>query len=229
MNPNDPNVDIVELVVSKLGGLVEEVVLVGGCATGLLITDSARPPVRPTQDVDLIAEITTYTDYYAFAKKLKKAGFSEDYGLTCRWQFDDIKVDIMPTAENILGFSNKWYSDAIVYAEKITLPSGQKINLISSPLFVATKLEAFYGRGHGDYGLSHDIEDIINVIDGRPELPEEVKGAEEKVKKYLAEEIDDLLARADFTDHLSWHLHSNQESQSRVPYIISQLRSIAGL
>lgn len=53
MNPNDPNVAIVELVANKLGRLADKVVLVGGCATGLLITDTARPPVRATQDVDL--------------------------------------------------------------------------------------------------------------------------------------------------------------------------------
>jgi hypothetical protein len=32
----------------------------GGCTTALLITDEAAAEVRPTFDVDVIAEITTY-------------------------------------------------------------------------------------------------------------------------------------------------------------------------
>jgi hypothetical protein len=36
--------------------------------------------------------------------------------------------------------------------------------------FVATKFEAFHGRGNNDHLASHDLEDIITVVDGRPEL-----------------------------------------------------------
>ena len=55
MNPRDPNVQQLQLVAQALGHLRERLVFVGGCATGILITDDARPPVRATQDVDLIA------------------------------------------------------------------------------------------------------------------------------------------------------------------------------
>jgi len=42
-----------------LGELCEELVFVGGCTTGLLITDAAAPDVRVTRDVDVIAEIAS--------------------------------------------------------------------------------------------------------------------------------------------------------------------------
>jgi hypothetical protein len=32
---------------------------------------------------------------------------------------------------------------------------------------LATKMEALKGRGGGDYVASHDMEDIITVLDGR--------------------------------------------------------------
>ena len=51
---------------------------VGGCTTGLLITDKAAADVRPTYDVDAIAEITSYTGYTEFSEKLKALGFRED-------------------------------------------------------------------------------------------------------------------------------------------------------
>jgi hypothetical protein len=54
------------------------------------------------------------------------------------------------------------------------LPSGTPINLISAPAFLATKFEAFHTRGKGDLLLSHDFEDIINVVEGRQSIVEEV-------------------------------------------------------
>jgi hypothetical protein len=50
----------------------------------------------------------------------------------------------------------------------VELPSGAGVRSVSAPYFLATKLEAFDGRGSGDYLTSHDIEDLVAVIDGRP-------------------------------------------------------------
>ena len=43
--------------------------------------------------------------------------------------------------------------------------------------FIATKLEAFHGRGGGDIVASHNLEDIIAVAEGRPEIVGEVAAA----------------------------------------------------
>lgn len=47
-----PNLEILEQAVELLGDLADEMVFLGGCATGLLISDAAAPPIRVTQDVD---------------------------------------------------------------------------------------------------------------------------------------------------------------------------------
>ena len=39
---------------------------------------------------------------------------------------------------------------------------------------IATKIEAFRGRGGDDHQLSHDLEDLVAVVDGRPELIAEI-------------------------------------------------------
>jgi len=39
----NPNIDILMLVVEMLGELSDEMVFLGGCTTGLLITDQASP------------------------------------------------------------------------------------------------------------------------------------------------------------------------------------------
>jgi hypothetical protein len=72
------NLELLTDAARLLKPLLEELVFVGGCATTLLITDKAAADVRPTFDVDAIAEITSYADYMAFSAKLRKLGFAED-------------------------------------------------------------------------------------------------------------------------------------------------------
>lgn len=59
MNPRDPNLAQVELIAHVLGSLREELVFVGGCAVGLLMTDPAASPARVTYDVDLVVEVAS--------------------------------------------------------------------------------------------------------------------------------------------------------------------------
>jgi len=70
----------------------------------------------------------------------------------------------MPTDENILGFSNRWYPPAIKSSVTIELEPDLAIKIVTAPYFLGTKLDAFFGRGKGDYLTSHDMEDIINII-----------------------------------------------------------------
>ncbi len=58
MTAQDPNLAKVELIAAALGPLLERLVFVGGCAVGLLITDTAAAPVRVTFDVDLVARVS---------------------------------------------------------------------------------------------------------------------------------------------------------------------------
>ena len=59
MSPRDPNLAQVELIAHVLGSLREELVFVGGCAVGLLMTDPAASPARVTYDVDLVVEVAS--------------------------------------------------------------------------------------------------------------------------------------------------------------------------
>lgn len=232
MNANDPNVAALEMVAATLGDLRSELVLVGGCSVGLLISDPASPPVRETLDVDLVAEVTTIGEYYGLCAKLGERGFkqSPEEGHMCRWTKGSLKLDVMPSGDKVLGHStNRWYPDAIATASQVTLRNGLAVLVVSSPLFLATKLEAFFGRGKGDYASSHDLEDIINVVDGRPELIAEVNAASPSVRVYLRDEFDGLLADKSFVDAIPMHLRGDAASQARAPLILARLRQLAGL
>ena len=120
------NIDLLIAAARKLTPpLLEELTFVGGCTTALLITDKAAADVRPTFDVDAIAEITSYAEYSVFSERLRKLGFSEDMSEgapACRWRSGEIKLDIMPLDEKILGFSNRWYRPAAHSAEPCSTP-----------------------------------------------------------------------------------------------------------
>ena len=108
-----------------------------------------------------------------------------------------------------------------------TLPSGSDVQLIAAPLF-ATKFEAFQGRGGGDYS-HHVIEDIVNVVDGRSELKEEIAQAPLEVQDFLKDEFDGLLANEAFHDRLPRHLNGNAGSQAWAFIVVSRMRVLAGL
>ena len=60
----NPNLKILLFAVEQLGELVDEMVFLGGCATGILITDPAASPIRVTKDVDAIVQVVSHADYY---------------------------------------------------------------------------------------------------------------------------------------------------------------------
>ncbi|WP_338668068.1 hypothetical protein [Pseudodesulfovibrio methanolicus] len=223
-------VDRVVEVALLLGDLAGQCVFVGGAATGLLLTDPATPNVRPTLDVDVIVELTTTGELYRLQDALRARGFMEDMEskVICRWRHHPIILDVMPTKPEILGFANRWYPNAVRYAHERSI-DGVRLRFVSPAYFLATKLEAFHGRGGGDYMASHDMEDFIAVLDGRLEIVDDVAGADIEVQYYLADQFDTLLSDDDFLDALPGHLPGDAASQARVPLIIERMKSISAL
>lgn len=227
----EANLYMLQTIAEKLEGLREKIVFVGGCATALLITDPAAPDVRQTVDVDCIVDVMAHSDYRNIEKQLRALGFyqSVEDEVICRWRVkgQSFYLDIMPTDEAILGFSNVWYKLAVSEATQVTLKNDISIRLISPPYFLATKLEAFKGRGKGDYLASHDLEDIISVIDGRPELIEDINKAGEQIKSFLAEEFTALINNERFREALPGHLYNSPSGSEKA--VIDRIREIASL
>ncbi len=201
----NPNFEILALAVDRLDQLAEGMVFLGGCATGLLITDSVAPPVRVTRNVDAIVQVVSCVEYYQLSEKLRARGFTEDMSEgapICRW----VVVDVMPTIPKILGFGHKWFAAAAENAESVKLPSDKNIRRVSAPYFLITKLEAFSGRGNGDYLMSHDVEDVIIAIDGRPGIVQEVKQAEPELSQEISGRFKELLQDVRFVEAVSGHM-----------------------
>jgi hypothetical protein len=131
-------------------------------------------------------------------------------------------LDLMPTDAAILGFGNRWYRSALENAQRVHLGE-HEIGLITAAYFVATKLEPSHGRGRGDFHMSHDMADIVTVIDGRPELVQEIRLTPAEVQRYLSDEFRTLLSDRDFLEAVPGHLLRDAASQRRRGLVIDRL------
>lgn len=132
----------------------------------------------------------------------------------------------MPVDEHVLGFSNRWYPAAIETAHRLQI-AGREVRVVTPALFIATKLEAFHGRGRGDVVASHDLEDIVAVLDGRPEIVADVASASDDVRQYIGTQIQSLLDNPDFLEALGGFLLPDAASQARRGILIERLRRLA--
>ncbi len=160
---SNSNLDQLIEAAEALRPLLGELVFVGGCVAGLLATDDGAGAPRTTIDVDAIAEITSYAECAKFGERLRVLGFREDSSEgapLCRWVHEHTILDVMPLEEKIMGFSNRWYKAAMKSSTTKRISPDLEIRMVTGPFFIATKLEAFRGRGKGDFLGSHDLEDV---------------------------------------------------------------------
>jgi predicted nucleotidyltransferase len=224
------SVELLELGAAVLGDLADEVVFVGGATVSLWITDPGAPSPRPTKDVDVIVEVATRADYHAFEERLRGAGFRDDGQIICRWRHPQsgLILDAMPTDAELLGFENRWQREAFPHAELVPLPSGAEIRAVSPAFMLATKLEAYAGRGGGDLLGSRDFADIVALVDGREELQGEVVAAPIELRSYVQASIRELLSSRRLLDGVRAQLRPDTANQARAePVVVARLRAIA--
>jgi len=130
---------------------------------------------------------------------------------------------------SILGFSNRWYPQLVEHARTHSLHDGSSVLVASPPYLVATKLEAYADRGAADMRLSHDLEDVIILFDGRPELVGEILSAPRSVRTWIREATRRLLESHTFREALVGHLPPDAASQARAPEVIRRMRVVAEL
>lgn len=182
-----PQIRNLERVAAVLAGVPERFVFTGGATICLYVDEVLQDELRPTLDVDCVVEIFSRAEYYTLAERLRGLGLEEctepDVPL-CRWRYQDLIVDVMPCDAGVLGFSNRWYAEGIRNKIAYILPSGRVINIFSPVYLLASKVEAFLGRGK-DLRLSKDMEDIVILLDGCEVLEEEFNRTRGAVKVFL--------------------------------------------
>lgn len=212
----------IKAVHNALGSLRDEVVFVGG-ATVSLYVDRMAEEVRPTEDIDIVVELWAHTDYRILEEQLHKMGFvnDQDSGVICRYIVQGIIVDVMPTGESALSFTNKWYAEGYRNTMDYQIDDNT-IKLFTPPYFIASKLEAFKGRGNNDGRTSTDFEDIIYVLENRSSIWNELRDANGDIKSYLQQEFGKLLAVEHFEEWVD--AHAGYGSPPATYYIIERLK-----
>lgn len=225
MRTNDPNLPHLRQVAEALGDLREQVVFIGGAVAGLLVTDPLADSVRATRDVDAVVSANRAL-FHRIEASVARRGFARDVSsdVICRWvhKASGVLFDLMPVQPDVLGFSNRWYPYAVETAVPVDLGNGVTIRLVSAVAFVATKLEAFAGRGGGDFLSSHDLEDVLNIVDGREELASEMAAAPADVRQAVAAAFGPLLASPDFANVLPGLLAEPE----RVGVVLGRLKAL---
>ena len=217
---------LLDEVTATLGGEVDGLVLVGGSALALY---SLRPgtALRPTVDVDLVAD-TDLPAYYALQDRLRALGFNPVLeGPLCRLRKGDLVLDIMSTDEAVLGFTNRWYREAVETAEWFSLPSGRRIRAASPLCLAASKFEAFLGRGDRDFLASHDLEDLLGLLSGDPPLRSAIQGEPRAAATFLRQNLALLAGSSDFLAAVPAHFPGDRAGQERAAELVVWLRSIA--
>ena len=144
------NVEMLQIVANGLGELKNEVVFVGGTVAELYADDPAASDIRPTKDIDCVIELKSRMEHARLEENLRTKGFVHDTSkdaTICRMIYQDIKVDVMPTDEKILEFSNKWYEEGIENRITKILPNDTEVFVFPVEYYLAAKFEAHKGRG----------------------------------------------------------------------------------
>jgi len=216
---------MLERVASLLAGLTTEVVYTGGATMPLYLNQVNAIEARPTKDVDCVVEVRSRVEYYSLSEKLRGLGLQEWKGTPlCRWVYEDLLIDIMPTSSNILGFTNSWYTPGFSKAFPYKLPSGNSIKLFPVVYLLSAKIEAFRGRGNRDFYASPDLEDIMLLLNGCDDLLEKFQPAEPNAKEFIR-----LWLRQEFNileEVIPSHLSYAERSIGRDRFILNRILTL---
>ena len=222
------NIIMLQTVANGLGELKDEMVFVGGAVAELYADNPAASEIRPTLDVDCVIEIRSRLQFAKMEENLRARGFKNDTSTgapICRWIYKDIKVDVMPTDSDVLGFSNRWYEEGIEIKRQKTLPNGTNVFVFPPEYYLAAKFEAHNSRGGNDLRQSHDFEDIIYILDNCSNIVDNISASNPSVKEYLKSECLKLLENPNITEGIESALPygSGEESGDILGMLIREI------
>jgi hypothetical protein len=127
----------------------------------------------------------------------------------------------------LLSRADRWYAEGARAARDYHLPGGHTVRALTPLYFIATKLEAFLGRGKGDYLTSHDIEDVVAVLTAQPALLVEVESSNTDVGRYVREQLRQLGRDEDFLSALPGCLPPDADSQMQAGPLTKAFQRLA--
>lgn len=133
----------------------------------------------------------------------------------------------MPTDDASIGFTNIWYTPGFNAAINFEIDELCTVKILPAPYFIATKLEAFKGRGKNDGRTSHDFEDIVFVFENGSNIWEEMESTDPELKAYLQTTFAGLTESPHFFEWIDCHVERGSPPASY--WIFDRLKDFAGL
>lgn len=211
------NLKVVEKVATALEELNNEVIYVGGAVVSLYVTDEGAEQPRPTKDIDISVQVSTYTQMDELREKLaaKKIYPAPSEKILYRYYYEDVTIDFIPYEETPLGPTNSWLKPGFRKAYPISIGTVE-IKILPVSLFLATKWEAYKSRG-SDPRTSPDFEDIIYILDNNKNIVEDHRLADKKVQVFLKKMSDEILTHPYRDEIIECHIN---------PFTIDERRKI---
>ncbi len=217
-------------VALTLKPLLGELVFVGGRVVEHYLTSPVSPRPRPTKDTDAVCLVGKYSEYHALGEQLEKLGLRHDTSEgahMCRWKSDTDTIDILPVDPSKFGFHSHWYEYGVETAMQVELAEGILIRIFMPTVFVADKLDAHEDRGGADPRASHDLEDIINIVAGRPSIAEEYRAEIPELRAWVARQVKELFG-GDFGEEIiESHLPRTSDRATLLAEVSARLEEIA--
>ncbi len=227
MNPSETDILMLD---RKLEGVRFQYAFIGGSVLSLLVDDPEADSVRVTKDVDVVMNVRTRAEYHAADKVLSRLGFRHDTregAPICRWICEGVTVDVLPMRGDVLGWDSKWFEDALSASMEI-VRDGRPLRIVSAPYFVALKLEAFEGRGHRDFVLSTDFEDVICLFNGRASIVHEIAACE-ALREPLAGKFAEYIKSPDLEYAVEGFVQTEDNPERRKKNILAAFAAVAAL
>lgn len=105
------------------------------------------------------------------------------------------------------------------------LPGGTKINILTLPYYLASKVEAFISRGKEDLVMSHDLEDVFMVLKGLAKYEEILNGSDDAVG-YLKEFFRKKITSETFVDYIYGEFLGGDAGRLRADELVKFFRRI---
>ncbi len=214
------------VIARALGELKDDVVFVGGTVVDFYANDPAAEEIRETKDIDFVMVIVTFSKLEELRQKLIEKGFTQSHedDVTCRFRYQEILVDVMSIKQVGWAPSSPWFESGLSNTCNIKI-DGTNIRILSLPFYLATKFSAFQDRGSEDPFISHDLEDIVYIINNRTDFVDVLRSGPPDVLSYLKNQFKNLLESATLREAIEGNLEYTHREE-RFQTIVQKLKQI---
>lgn len=184
----DNSYSLIEKVAQGFGDLNKKVFYLGGSTLSLYVPKYAAAQNRVVGEVDCVLGSLTLNDYFQWEESLTERGFVKEGAINQfqhRWRYEGIAVNILAPNRETLSYNYRWLDEGIFHAQSYSIAEGVSIKSFTPAYFIAAKIESFLNKAEGDFRTSEDFEDLMFVLDNRPQIVEELCQSFYEVRNYI--------------------------------------------